>query len=67
MIEEEFSHDPLVSARESQPLLSANARDGGQGGGEEVEIEVNAKEAIVELFSLFVDRKHVEASLANVS
>jgi len=65
MIDEEFSHDPLVSAKESQPLLSAIARDGGQGGGEEVEIEVSTQEVNVDNFSLFVDRKHVAASIAN--
>ena len=37
-VAEESSHDPLVSATESQPFLSAMARGGGQGGGREVDI-----------------------------
>ena len=52
---DEFSHDPLVSATESQPFLSAIARDGGQGGGREVEIERNKIGNDVKTFPLFVD------------
>ena len=61
----EPSHDTLVSAKESQPFLSAIARDGGQGGGRDVEIEMNKVRNDAKHVSLFVDHEHVVASIVN--
>ena len=62
---EETSNDHLVSATESQPFLSAIARDGGQEGGREAETLRSKVLDDAIFFSLLVDHKHVVASIAN--